>query len=512
MGHKHISIKMPTGYDIDLIGKKIEGYINSKDFSYTIENKSLDARNKSNIHWEMRLLVSSDSIKENWIIPKPDLTIPHRKRNKKAVVVGSGPAGFFAAMVLQKAGFETTLIERGSDVKKRTGGIARFEATGIFDPMGNYAFGEGGAGTFSDGKLTSRSKRISIEKKFILASYVRAGAPEEIGYMAHPHLGSDNLKVIVENLRKQFEGIGGTFLFETTMTDIMVKNGKVIQIETNNGNIDADCFLVAPGHSSYDTYRMLIKRGVGFHVKNFAIGSRVEHRQEVINMAQWGKKTLPGVKAAEYRLTSKGDGKQQVYSFCMCPGGVIVPATAVEQSNIVNGMSKYLRNGKFANAACVAAVNINNILKKEVSALEALDWMETLEHSFHEFSQGYKAPFCSILDFINKKTTYGETQTSYPMGIVNAPLWELLPNDVENAMREGLKDFIRKMKGFETGNIMGLESKTSAPIQVDRDKNGLCTGFENLYVIGEGSGYAGGIVSSAADGVKAAMGIVMDVQ
>ncbi len=509
MGNKHISVKMPTGYDDDLVRKKIKSYINTKDFTYVIENKSLDARNKNNIYWQIRLLVSSDAISESEIISKPDLVIPYKKREKKVVVVGSGPAGFFAAFILQQAGFSTTLIERGTDVKKRTIGIAEFESTGIFNPISNYAFGEGGAGTFSDGKLTSRSKRITAEKKFILASYVKAGAPEEIEYMTHPHLGSDNLKIIVENLRQQFIDIGGNVLFETTMIDITVKNNRVTQIETNKGNIDADYFLIAPGHSSYDTYRLLMKHGVGFHTKNFAIGSRMEHHQEVINVAQWGKISLPGVKAAEYRLTSKGAGRQQVYSFCMCPGGVIVPATAVEQANIVNGMSRYLRNDNFANAACVATVNLGNLLNREVSASETLDWMEKLEHSFYEFSNGYKAPMCSIQDFINKRITGGISQTSYPMGIIQAPLWELLPNGIENAMRQGLKDFIRKMKGFETGNIMGLESKTSAPIQVDRDKEGRCTGFENLYVIGEGSGYAGGIISSAADGVKSAMQIVL---
>ncbi|MBC8321289.1 MAG: FAD-dependent oxidoreductase [Bacteroidetes bacterium] len=508
MGYKRISIVIPTGYEDDRLRKKIERLLLIKDFTYSIESKSLDARKKNNIHWEMRILVSSDEYSDDLNVSKPELEIPYKKRNKNVVVVGSGPAGFFAATILQQAGFNTTLIERGTDVKKRTEGIEVFEATGIFNPVSNYAMGEGGAGTFSDGKLTSRSSRISIEKKFILASYVNAGAPDEIQYMTHPHLGSDNLKIIVENLRKQFVNIGGTVLFETTMIDLKVENNKVSHIETNKGNIDSDYFLVAPGHSSYDTYRMLMKRSVGFHTKNFALGSRMEHHQEIINMAQWGRKSISGVKAAEYRLTSKGDGKQQVYSFCMCPGGVIVPAMAVEQANIVNGMSKYLRNEKFANAACVATINLGDLLKREVLAEETLDWMENLERSFYEFSLGYKAPMCSIRDFINKKVTNTVSETSYPLGIIQAPLWELLPDNVEKAIREGLKDFIRKMKGFETGNIMGLESKTSAPIQVERENDGRCSGFENLYVIGEGSGYSGGIISSAADGVKAAMTII----
>ena len=508
MGYKRISIKIPVGYDEDRLRKKIRWFVNVDDFSYTIESKSLDARNKNNIHWEMRLLISSDSFKQDLPELKPELDIPFRKRDEKVVVVGSGPAGFFAAFVLQKAGFKVTLIERGTDVTTRTKDIKTFESTGIFIANSNYAFGEGGAGTFSDGKLTSRSKKISVEKKFILESYVSAGAPDEIKYMTHPHVGSDNLKIIVKNLRAQFENLGGTYLFETTMTDIKVVTGKVTKITTNNGDIVANYFLIAPGHSSYDTYRMLMKKGINFHAKNFALGSRMEHQQEIINLAQWGKKSLPGVKAAEYRLTSKGINQEQVYSFCMCPGGIIVPAAATAYTNIVNGMSDYMRDNEFANAACVATVNIGTILNREVSAMETLDWMENLENSFFNFSKGYKAPFCSIKDFIAKKITKSSMNTSYPLGIIETPLWELLPKSVEASMRAGLKDFIRKMKGFETGNIMGLESKSSAPIQVDREKDGLCTGFENLYVIGEGSGFAGGIISSAADGVKSALSII----
>jgi len=508
MGYKRISVKMPTGYDKDRLRKKVEHLLNIDDFNFTIENKSLDARNKNNIHWELRLLISSDAFIQDDFPVKAKLEIPHKKTDKTVVVVGSGPAGFFSAFVLQKAGYKVTIIERGADVAQRTADIDSFESTGNFNSKSNYAFGEGGAGTFSDGKLTSRSKRISLEKEFILQSYVDAGAPEEILYMTHPHLGSDNLKLIVKNLRTQFENLGGSFLFDTTMTNIKVVEGVVQKIDTNNGEIDADFFLIAPGHSAYDTYRVLMKNGIPFRTKNFAIGSRMEHYQEVINLAQWGKKSLPGVKAAEYRLTSKGHNREQVYSFCMCPGGVIVPASATAHTNIVNGMSKYLRNNEFANAACVATVNINTLLGREVSAMETLDWLENLENSFYDYSKGYAAPMCSIQDFISSKQKSNNTNTSYPLGVIKSPLWELLPPVVSSAMRGGLKDFVRKMKGFETGNIMGLESKTSAPIQVLRTSNGNCEGTENLFIIGEGSGYAGGIISSAADGVKIAMNII----
>jgi len=225
----------------------------------------------------------------------------------------------------------------------------------------------------------------------------------------------------------------------------------------------------------------------------------------LINLAQWGRESLPGVKAAEYRLTSKADGNHPVYTFCMCPGGKIVPAGAFESTNIVNGMSNYQRNGEFANSACVAGVEPNIILGKEATAEEILDWVESLEQKFYEYSKDYKAPYCTIEDFINKKISSTEIKSSYPMGFVSAPLWELLPESIGDSLIEGLKDFSKRLKGFETGNIMGLESKTSSPIQVIREKNGLCSGFSNLYMVGEGSGYSGGIISSAADGIKVAV-------
>ncbi|MBT6006894.1 MAG: FAD-dependent oxidoreductase, partial [Prolixibacteraceae bacterium] len=230
-----------------------------------------------------------------------------------------------------------------------------------------------------------------------------------------------------------------------------------------------------------------------------------EHRQEIINQAQWGHKKLPGVKAAEYRLTSPADGKHQVFSFCMCPGGIVVPAAAYANTNIVNGMSFYKRGGNFANAACVAGIHPDELARKTVSPLEALENLQNLEELFFKFSNGYKAPACSISDFLKQKSKINNLESSYPLGLKPAPLWELLPNPIVKSMQIGLSDFIRKMRGFETGNLIGFESKTSSPIQVIREKNGLVENFDNLYMIGEGSGYAGGIISSAADGIRSAM-------
>jgi len=508
MGFKTISLKLPTDFTSEFLRSKISKELRISDFSFHVENKSLDARNKANIFWLTQVVGKSGEIKEGDDIKTSELSIPYQNRSKRIVVVGSGPAGFFAAFVLQKAGFKVTLIERGSQVDKRGKSISTFERSGVFDTQNNYAFGEGGAGTFSDGKLTSRSKHISLEKDFILKSYIAAGAPEEIAYMAHPHLGTDNLRKIVATLRTQFEDLGGKILFETMLTDIVVRNSKVSEVVTSAGSLPTDALFIAPGHSAYETYEMLISRGVPFRTKNFAIGSRMEHRQDVINIAQWGHPTLPGVKAAEYRLTSPADGKHQVFSFCMCPGGIVVPAAAYPETNIVNGMSFFSRGGTFANAACVAGIHPDELAGKTVSALEALDNLKRLEERFYQFSQSYSAPACTISDFMKQKQGNEKMKSSFPLGLSPAPLWKLLPPQIIGSMQAGLMDFNRKMRGFETGNLIGFESKTSSPVQVVREKNGLVENFENLYIIGEGSGYAGGIISSAADGVRAAMGIV----
>ncbi len=509
---KEFDLRLPTDYSEKVLINKLKkkAKINDKDwkqFSYKVIKKSLDARKKNDIHWLVRLQVYEKTVGLTTHVDKNKLEISYQKRNKRIIVVGSGPAGFFSAYVLQKAGYQTMIIEKGADVSTRAMGIKRFEKDAVFNPVCNYAFGEGGAGTFSDGKLTSRTKGISLEKDFVLSSYIEAGADEEIKYLTHPHLGSDNLIKIVKNLRDNFKKLGGEIFFETSLTDLQVKNGNVLCGVTNKGSFTADAFFIAPGHSSYETYKMLMGAGVQFRTKNFAIGCRVEHPQALINKAQWGKEELKGIKAAEYRLTSKGNDVFPVYTFCMCPGGVIVNASSQANVNIVNGMSYYNRDGKFANAACVAGVNIEKLLNKEATPMEALNWLESLERRFYDFSNDFRAPACSIHDFIKQKITIDadKLDTSYALGLVSAPIWEMLPNKIGFAISMGINDFSWKIKGFETGNIIGLETKTSSPIQVVRETSGLCAGFNNLFMIGEGSGYSGGIISSAVDGIKAAV-------
>ena len=507
MGFKILSIKMPTDFSPPDLRTAVRKRLKIGEFEYRINQKSLDARTKSRIHWVLQVLVSSPELKGAPPEIQAPMFIPRRKRDGRTVIVGSGPAGIFAGLVLQRAGFRTLLLERGSEVAIRDRAVREFEATGAFNPQDNYAFGEGGAGTFSDGKLTSRSKHISLEKRFILESYVQAGGPEEILYLAHPHLGTDNLMEITRRLRTTYLETGGEIMFNTLLEDLILEGDRVKEVVTTRGTLDVSDVVIGCGHSAYETYRMLIRNGVSFHTKNFALGSRVEHPQAVINKAQWGRAELPGVKAAEYRLSTNPDDGLPVYTFCMCPGGTVVPSAAYKDSNIVNGMSRYQRDGRYANAACVAAVSMETLLGREAGPTEALDWLEALEYRFYSEAAGYRAPFSTIEDFLGDRISPDSVPSSYPMGLVPAPLGALLPEIVARSLKAGLGQFCTKIRGFQEGLILGLESKTSAPIQVVREKTGLCSGFSNLYLVGEGSGWAGGIVSSAADGIRAALAL-----
>ncbi|OIP01742.1 MAG: hypothetical protein AUJ98_03295 [Bacteroidetes bacterium CG2_30_33_31] len=507
MGYKYIQINLPTNYSEDELRKHVQKQLGINEFSIKIDKKSLDARNKNNIHWQLSVNIVSNQIKsDNYFAPK-SLEINYKKRDKKVIVVGSGPAGFFAAHVLQLAGYAVTIIERGSMVEKRTKEIKLLDTAGKFSEQDNYAFGEGGAGTFSDGKLTSRSKHISAERQFILSEYVKAGAPAEILFLAHPHVGTDNLKLVVENLRKQFLENGGEFLFNMQLEDLIIENRKIKKIICNSIEYYADFVILATGHSAYDTYRMLIKRGINFETKNFAIGHRIEHEQTLINKAQWGKENISGLKAAEYRLTSRTKSGLPVYTFCMCPGGIVVPAAAYNEKSVVNGMSYFARNGHFSNAGCVVGIHPDMLVGHHSTPTEILDWMDKREEEFYNFSNSYMIPANIASDYLKKKESNKLNKSSYPLGIKSAPLYNMLPSIVTDAIAEGLVDFARQLKGFDSGTLMGFESKTSSPLQVSREKDGKCIGFDNLYFVGEGSGFSGGIISSAADGIKCALSL-----
>ncbi|HPA15616.1 MAG TPA: hypothetical protein PKV75_10160 [Desulfobacterales bacterium] len=510
MGYTELELELSTDFKHDDLGKIISKKIRSDDFTFAILRKSLDARNKRDIHWLIRAGINSPALTgESPVIKKLPLPGSRHGKKKKTVITGCGPAGIFCGLILQGSGYDTVIIEKGADVKKRTEDISRFEETGKLNKNSGYCFGEGGAGTFSDGKLTSRTKTISLEKNFVFEELIKAGAPEEIAYMTHPHLGSDNLKKIIPVIIADFISSGGTVLFETEVTDIH-KNGEMITAlelsGANTGKMEGDKFIFAPGNNSFDLYRLLLSRNVGFSTKPFAIGFRVEHLQETINLAQWGRKTLPGVKAAEYRLTAT-HAKGAAFTFCMCPGGKVVQSAPRKGLSVVNGMSDYRRNGKFANSAVVTPFTIEELTGKPVSPSQALDLLEGLERKFYNYSDSFNIPAIRISDLLNGKTSSDLPSSSYPFHLISADFHELFPSAVLCRLIGGIGIFKKKLRGFEEGIALGLESKTSSPLKADRTSNFTTSPFTNLYICGEGSGNAGGIISSAADGVKTAMAV-----
>jgi len=507
MGYKEYELRIPVEAGEGSLKSAVAKISGLRDFSFAILNKSLDARRKGRIEWQYRVGVSSDALVGGSAPEFPKFGHEQVGNGAKAVVVGSGPAGIFAAAYLARSGFRVTVVERGSRVEERKAAIEAFERGCPFSGKNNYSFGEGGAGTFSDGKLTSRAKGIGEARAYIFSDFIASGAPPEIAYMLHPHLGSDNLLWMTKRMRESLSAAGVEFHFDTMVQDIEVKGDRMSAAIAGSGPIAADYFVFACGHSATETYRMLMSRGLSFAVKNFAIGFRAEHEQELLNRAQWGRKSLPGVKAAEYRLTSQASDGRGVYTFCMCPGGTVVPAAAYAETNIVNGKSDYARAGAWANAAVVAALDLRSLLAREVGASEALDWLEALERKYFSFAQGYSAPAMTVRDFLSDKSGSPLKPSSYALGLVTANFRELLPNALIEPLRDGLRSFCGKIRGYETGQILGLESKTSAPIQALRHPELLYSRYENLYIAGEGSGWSGGIVSSAADGLKIAQAI-----
>lgn len=510
MSYREFELTMPTGYTEDDLRQALAKLTGLRDFSYHILLKSLDARRKDRIVWRFRCAVNSAELQvEAGSRPeaKAPLVFADSGRGRRVLVVGTGPAGIFSALYLARCGFAVQVVERGSTVEQRRKALQDFEQGAAFPTANNYAFGEGGAGTFSDGKLSSRTKGISSERDFIFETLIAAGAPTEIAYMTHPHVGSDLLFGITSRLRETLMEAGVQFSFDTVAEDLLLTGGRVSGLRTNKGDLDADFVVFATGHSAFDTLRMLMKRDVPFRHKNFALGFRAEHRQETINRAQWGRPILAGVKAAEYRLAAQ-HGEVPVYSFCMCPGGTVVPAGATADVSVVNGKSDYRRDGQWGNAAVVAGVNLEQLLTRPVSAPEALDWLEKLERSFKSLTGDYRVPAMTISDFLHHRSGQELPESSYPLGLMAVDMAELFPVPLTEALHAGVKEFCRKLSGYDNGIILGLESKTSAPVQAMRHPEKMYCGYENLFLAGEGSGWSGGIVSSAADGLRVAAALV----
>lgn len=440
-------------------------------------------------------------------------TLPKRKsgpaNEKRPVVVGFGPAGMFAALTLARAGWNPLILERGQDVEKRTRDIREFWRTGVLNPASNVQFGEGGAGTFSDGKLTTRVNDIHMSE--ILEAFIKAGAPEEIRYLHKPHIGTDLLRKIVKNIRQEILRLGGEISFGAQVTDIEVDEGRLSAIIVNgDSRIPTDTVFLGIGHSARDTYEMLLKRGISMEAKAFAVGVRIEHPQEFIDRAQYGDSMgHPRLPVADYALTFKDmESGRGVYSFCMCPGGQVVAAASEVNRLVTNGMSNYRRDSGIANSAVLVTVTPEDFGSEILAGMRFQQKCESL--AFGAGGGGYFAPVQSVGDFLKGKQGSADflVNPTYAPGVRATDLRRCLPSFVTDALARALPAFEKKIPGFAAPDIpmTGVETRSSAPCRIIRDRDSFISeSLQGLYPIGEGAGYAGGIMSAAIDGMKAAL-------
>lgn len=516
------NIHLPLDYTDATVKKKISKQLRIDEKSIkscNIFRRSVDARKKDNIYFlssvDVELNVNEDKIVKKCsgvqIVKPYEYTAPKWSGGASPVVVGSGPAGLFAALILAQSGAKPILIERGKDVDSRTADVNKFWTSGKLNTESNVQFGEGGAGTFSDGKLNSGTKDVRQRKVF--EEFVAHGAPDEILYNAKPHIGTDNLKITVKNIRKEIIGLGGTVMFETQLTDINTKNGQVISaVVVKDGKtevIETDSIILAIGHSARDTFEMLYDKKIPIEAKPFSVGARIEHLREQIDRSQYGK--FAGNKrlgAANYKMNVHLDNGRGVYTFCMCPGGKVVNASSEDGRLVTNGMSEFARDDVNSNSALLVGVNPSDFAGEH--PLRCMHFQRKLEEkAFILGGENYSAPVQRVADFLegNKTDALGEVTPSIGPDYTLSDISEIFPDFVTEAMKQGIKDMGKKLKGFDNGDavLTAVESRSSSPIRILRNSETLeSVGIKGLYPCGEGAGYAGGIISAAVDGIKCA--------
>jgi len=489
-----------------------------------ITKKSLDARRKNRIHFVYAVELSLPPEREQSILrqPPPGLQVegaPQKfvrapavlksKSRHRPLIVGTGPAGLFAAWNLTLDGLPPLILERGNEVPARVKDVNRFWEAGILEDESNVQFGEGGAGTFSDGKLYTRINDPRISE--ILEIFVRFGAPPEIQYLQRPHIGTDRLRRIVPAMRQFLLEKGAEFRFQAKVTELKIIGGK-LEGGVINGReeVQGSILFLAPGHSARDTYRMLYQAGVSMEPKPFAVGLRVEHPQRLIDRIQYGPTAgHPRLPPAEYQLTHRTSKGRAVYSFCMCPGGAVIGSSSEKGTIVTNGMSFFRRNSSWANSALVVGVG-----KEDFGRGDALAGMEFQrrweEKAFQSGGGNFRAPAQAVPEFLEGKEPGPVKKTSFRPGVTPARLDECLPGFVAESLREAIPYFDRKMRGFSSQEamLMGVETRTSSPIRILRREDFQSLNIHGLFPIGEGSGYSGGIISSALDGMKAAEAVL----
>ena len=497
--------------------------------SWRIAQKSVDARKKSDVHFVYSLYLMLTPKAERRVLANPRLekfvrpaaeekpqTLIAGRFAEPPVVVGAGPAGLFAALILAKAGACPILLERGADVDQRTHLVKEFWQRGKLNPASNVQFGEGGAGAFSDGKLTTGTH--DPMNRQVLHELAAAGAPAEILYLAKPHVGTDKLRLAVKNLRRRIIALGGTVLFEHQLTNISIKNGAVAGLSaiTPHGEqqFATANIILAPGHSARDTFRMLNAIGVPLEPKPFAIGVRAEHLQSDLNRAQYGDFAgHPKLPPADYKLVTHLDNGRTVYSFCMCPGGQVVAAASEAGGVVTNGMSYHARSGLNANAALLVSVNPNDFASD--SPLAGIDFQRRIEKPAYQMAgESYYAPCQMAGDFLMKRTGhgFGHIKPSYAPGVVPADLHALLPDFVAASLAQGIRAFGQRLAVYQDmeAPLTAPETRSSSPVRIPRDATRQSIGLTGLYPCGEGAGYAGGIVSAAADGIRTALAVLQN--
>lgn len=500
--------------------KKLSKHFSKKNIkSLEIYKTSVDARKKDHICFVYSVIaeiseranakaLALDGITamtdDEMVIRYGDTPLANRP-----VIVGFGPCGMFCALLLAQHGYRPLVIERGSSVEKRTQDVERFTKFGVLDPESNIQFGAGGAGTFSDGKLVTR---INDPKcGYVLEEMHRLGAPEEILRKAKPHIGTDYLKLVVKHMEEKIKSLGGDVLYDTRLEDIVCSNGTVSYIKTSAGDIPCGALILALGHSARDTFSMLRGRGITMIPKPFSVGVRIEHLQEDIDYALYGKSAgHPKLPQGEYNLSCH-HGDRGVYTFCMCPGGQVVGAASEDGGVVTNGMSNFARDGKNANSAVAVSVNPSDYGD---TVENAISFQRSLEQrAFVAGGKNYYAPCETVGDFL-KKTIHSDptrVQPTYRDGRVTMTSMDtVLPEFVTESLRFGLVNFDKKIRGFASDDavITGVETRTSSPIRIPRNDDYLAHGFANVYPCGEGAGYAGGITSAAVDGLKCALAIM----
>lgn len=480
--------------------------------SASIAKLSVDARHgKTTLIYTVALQLEAETSYEGFpnvtVVPAAQpliITNGTAPLEHRPVVCGLGPAGLFAALVLARQGFRPVVLERGPEMEKRLAAVTQFQKTGILQPNANIQFGEGGAGTFSDGKLTTRIKDPLCA--FVLDTFLKHGAPPEIAQQQKPHIGTDKLRGVIASIRQEIVRLGGEVFFETQLTGVQQTNGRITAVTTNQGQLPCSALILAVGHSARDTFFMLQQAGFGLTAKPFSVGFRAEHLQSKIEESLYHAAAgHPALPKGEYQL-SHHVGKRCVYTFCMCPGGSVVPAASEEDCVVTNGMSNHARDGKNANAAVVVSVNETDF---DGDALKAIAFQRRLEHAaFTAGGGGYQAPAQTIQSFLQGSAdlNLGEVQPSYSRGVTPYNLGTLLPAELTGALQTGLQAFERKLRGYTAPDaiLTGLETRTSSPVRLLRGADFKSVDLQGVYPCGEGAGYAGGIMSAAVDGVRVA--------